>query len=82
MSLGCSILSGEDRMLIKIEDGFYLNSQHIIAIRVVKGAAYNQFDMIIEYTPHASSQIASFKKTFEGALAAEQFLQMLNQKIQ
>lgn len=69
-------------MLIKIEDGFYLNSEHIIAVRVVKGLVFHQFDMTIEYTPHASNQIASYTKTFDSSLAAEQFLQMLNQKIQ
>ena len=68
-------------MLIKIEDGFYLNSQHIIAIRVVKGLGYDQFEMTIEYTPHNSQQNASYSKTFDSAFAAEQFLQMLNQKI-
>lgn len=68
-------------MLIKIEDGFYLNSAHIIAVRVVKGFAYNQFDMTIEYTPHSATHIASYKKTFDDAMAAEQFLQTLNQKI-
>ena len=36
-------------MLVKIEDGFYLNTVHIIAIRIAKSAELGTFQVNVEY---------------------------------
>ncbi|MEJ2898481.1 hypothetical protein [Acinetobacter sp. NS-4] len=68
-------------MLVKIEDGFYLNTQHIIAIRVSKNATDGNFVVAIEYTPHNIQSMGSYEKVFNSKLEAEIFLQTLHQHI-
>lgn len=83
-SVKCRMLivyRGYGSMLIKIDNGFYLNSQHIIAVRIVKGACQGQFEVTVEYTPHATAQIGLYKKYFDSQHEAEMFLQELNQRI-
>ncbi|OTG62726.1 hypothetical protein B9T29_05775 [Acinetobacter sp. ANC 3903] len=68
-------------MLVKIEDGFYLNTQHIIAIRVSKNATDGNFVVAIEYTPNNIQSMGSYEKAFNSKLEAEIFLQTLHQHI-
>ena len=68
-------------MLIKIEDGFYLNSQHIIAIRVSKSSNDGHFVVVIEYTPNNIQAMGTYQKTFDSKSEAEIYLQTLHQHI-
>jgi len=68
-------------LLVKIEDGFYLNSQHIIAIRVSKNAYDGKFVVVIEYTPNNIQATGSYQKNFDSKLEAEIYLQTLYQHI-
>ena len=68
-------------MLVKIEDGFYLNTQHIIAIRVSKNATDGNFVVAIEYTPNNIQFMGSYEKVFNSKLEAEIYLQTLHQHI-
>ncbi|MDN5512651.1 hypothetical protein [Acinetobacter sp.] len=68
-------------MLVKIEDGFYLNTQHIIAIRVSKNTTDGNFVVEIEYTPNNIQSMGSYEKVFNSKLEAEIFLQTLHQHI-
>jgi hypothetical protein len=68
-------------LLVKIEDGFYLNTQHIIAIRVSKNATDGNFVVAIEYTPNNVQSMGSYEKVFNSKVEAEIFLQTLHQHI-
>lgn len=68
-------------MLVKIEDGFYLNTVHIIAIRIAKSAELGTFQVNVEYSPHNHQASGLFQKTFMQQSAAEHYLQNLHQKI-
>ncbi|WP_216934905.1 MULTISPECIES: hypothetical protein [unclassified Acinetobacter] len=68
-------------MLVKIEDGFYLNSQHIIAVHVSKNPENGLLEISIQYMPHSVQQIGEYKKVFKNKLNAEIFLRELNQKL-
>jgi hypothetical protein len=68
-------------MLVKIEDGFYLNSQHIIALQVSKNAVNGLFEISVQYTPYSIQQPGEYKKVFNTQLDAELFLNELNQKL-
>ena len=50
-------------MLVKIEDGFYLNTVHIIAIRIAKSAELGTFQVNVEYSPHNHQASGLFQKT-------------------
>ena len=64
-------------MLVKIEDGFYLNTQHIIAVRISKSQS-GGFTVATEYTPNSVQKNAVFEKHFDTGLEAEVFLQHLH----
>ncbi|MDM1248508.1 hypothetical protein ACFODO_19590 [Acinetobacter sichuanensis] len=68
-------------MLVKIEDGFYLNSSHIIAIHVSKSMINQNFLIEIEYTPNHQTATGSYQKSFMSKLDADAFLQKLHQQI-
>ncbi len=68
-------------MLVKIEDGFYLNSQHVIAIRVSKSVKDGRFIVAVEYTPNNIQAMGNFQKTFDSKIEAELYLQSLHQQI-
>lgn len=68
-------------MLVKIEDGFYLNTRHIIAVHVSRNAATGLFEISLQYTPHSIQQAGEYKKVFNNQLDAELFLNELNQKV-
>lgn len=68
-------------MLIKVEDGFYLNTQHVIAVRVIRLPLTSDFEVIIEYTPNGSNKVGEFKRRFNTQLEAETFLKELNHNI-
>lgn len=51
-------------MLVKIEDGFYLNTRHIIAVHVSRNAATGLFEISLQYTPHSIQQAGEYKKVF------------------
>jgi hypothetical protein len=68
-------------MLVKIEDGFYLNSQHIIAVRIAKNINEEYFRVNIEYTPHNTQARGLYQKTFANKIEAEIYLQNLHQQI-
>lgn len=68
-------------MLVKIEDGFYLNIRHIIAVHVSRNAATGLFEISLQYTPHSIQQAGEYKKVFNSQLDAELFLNELNQKV-
>lgn len=67
-------------MLVKIDDGFYLSSHHIIAIRVYKDLQQT-FVVSVEYTPNSAQNTGVFEKKFATSREAEQYLQTLNQII-
>ncbi|MCU4311388.1 hypothetical protein EGK58_006345 [Acinetobacter variabilis] len=68
-------------MLVKIEDGFYLNTRHIIAVHVSRNAATGLFEISLQYTPHSIQQAGEYKKVFNSQLDVELFLNELNQKV-
>lgn len=68
-------------MLVKIEDGFYLNTVHIIAIRIAKNAELGTFQVKIEYSPNNLHASGVFQKTFMQQSAAECYLQSLHQQM-
>ena len=68
-------------MLIKVDDGFYLNTQHIIAVRVSRLPLSGDFEVIVEYTSTAQ-QANLVKRKFSRQIDAESFLKELNEKIQ
>ena len=68
-------------MLVKIEDGFYLNTVHIIAIRIAKSAELGTFQVNVEYSPQNHQASGLFQKTFMQQSAAEHYLQNLHQQI-
>lgn len=72
---------GGFKMLVKIEDSFYLNTQHIIALQVSKKPANDLFEISIQYTPYSAHQAAEHKKVFASQQDAERFLNELNQKM-
>lgn len=68
-------------MLVKIEDGFYLNTQHIIAIQVSRNISNQLFEMKIQYSPSSHQINAEYIKAFNSKIEAEIFLNELHQKI-
>ena len=68
-------------MLVKIEDGFYLNSIHIIAVHVSKNMITQNFSIDIEYTPHNCKANGTYNKKCETKVEADNFLQSLHQQI-
>jgi len=50
-------------MLVKVDDGFYLNSHHIIAVRISKDV-HNAFVVAVEYTPNSVQSTGLFEKKF------------------
>ncbi|EIM39807.1 hypothetical protein HADU_04870 [Acinetobacter sp. HA] len=75
------LIIGQIEMLFKIEDGFYLNTQHIIAVRVIKDSTRGVFELHLEYTPNSVRKSGEYIKVFSSQLEAEMFLNQLNQKI-
>lgn len=68
-------------MLVKIEDVFYLNSLHIIAIHVSKDMITQNFSISIEYTPHNQNANGLYHKKCQTKAEADLFLQTLHQQI-
>lgn len=68
-------------MLVKIKDGFYLNSRHIIALRVNRILNEERFMVSIEYTPHSMQDKGLYQRIFPNKIEAELFLQALHQEI-
>ncbi|NHB57310.1 hypothetical protein [Acinetobacter shaoyimingii] len=68
-------------MLVKIEKGFYLNSQHIIAVKVAKDTLNGRFIMNIEYTPNSVQTTGLFQKEFDNKSEAELYLQTLHKEM-
>ena len=68
-------------MLVKIEDGCYINSQHIIANRVSKSTSEGTAVVVIEYTPNNIQAMGTYQKTFDSKIEAEIYLQTLHQHI-
>ncbi|AXY56455.1 hypothetical protein CDG60_07640 [Acinetobacter chinensis] len=68
-------------MLVKIEDGFYLNSQHIIAVKIKKSAANGRFNVQVEYTPNSVQTTGLYQKEFDNGIEAESYLFTLNKAI-
>jgi len=75
------LIIGRIEMLFKIEDGFYLNTQHIIAVRVITDSTRGVFELHLEYTPNSVQKSGEYIKVFSSQLEAEMFLNQLNQKI-
>lgn len=71
----------ELKMLLKVDDGFYLNTQHIIAVHVSKDSSCGVFEVQLEYTPNSVQKSGEYTKVFSSQLEAEMFLNQLNQKI-
>lgn len=67
-------------MLVKVDEGFYLNSHHIIAIRINRDLL-DTFVVSVEYTPNSVQSTGVFEKKFNARRDAEQYLQTLNQII-
>ncbi|QIO08749.1 hypothetical protein [Acinetobacter lanii] len=68
-------------MLVKVENGFYLNSHHIIAIRVAKCENTGHFLVDLEYTPNSMHKLGNYQITFETKTEAENYLHTLNQAL-
>jgi hypothetical protein len=68
-------------MLVKIENGFYLNSHHIIAIRVAKCDQTGHFIIHLEYTPNSMQKVGNHKISFATKAEAENYLHTLNQAL-
>ena len=68
-------------MLVKIEDGFYLNTQHIIAVQVSRNVTTSLFEMKLQYSPSSIQSNAEYIKVFDSQIEAEIFLNELHQKI-
>ena len=68
-------------MLVKIDDGFYLNTQHIISVNICKNPFNHEFEVTLGYTPHTAQNAGEFKKKFSSQLEAEIFLSELHQKV-
>ncbi|MFW1800239.1 hypothetical protein ACG9YX_09420 [Acinetobacter nematophilus] len=68
-------------MLVKIEDGFYLNSLHIIAVHVSKNMITQDFSIDIKYTPHSQKENGTYHKKCQTKAEADLFLQSLHQQI-
>lgn len=68
-------------MLVKVEDGFYLNSQHVIAVRISKNAFDGVFVVAVEYSPNSLQATGLFEKKFSNGIDAEVYLQNLHQMI-
>jgi hypothetical protein len=68
-------------MLVKVEDGFYLNSQHIIAVRISKSVQDGAFVVAVEYTPNSAQHTGLYEKHFTNGIEAEVYLQNLHQTI-
>ena len=68
-------------MLVKVEDGFYLNSQHIIAIRISKDMNNGAYVVIVEYTPNSLQSTGLYQKAFTQRVDAEAYLQTLHKSI-
>lgn len=65
-------------MLVKIENGFYLNSQHIIAIQVSKNELLGSFLVSVEYTPNSSQKEGLYQISFQSKSEAEAYLHNIN----
>ena len=63
------------------KDGFYLNSQHIIAVRIAKSLHDGAFAVAVEYTPNSLQHTGLFEKKFRNGAEAEAYLQDLHQAI-
>lgn len=68
-------------MLVKIENGFYLNAQHIIAVKVSKNAMNGHFVIGIDYTPNSSQSIGSYQKNFDNKIEAEIYFQTIHKEM-
>ena len=68
-------------MLVKIEDGLYLNSIHIIAVHVSKNMITQNFSIDIEYTPNNLRANGTYHRKFQNKVDADVFLQSLHQQI-
>jgi hypothetical protein len=68
-------------MLVKVEDGFYLNTQHIIAVRLTRLPLSNDFEVTIEFTPNNHAKQGEFKRRFNSQMETEAFLKELNHNI-
>lgn len=68
-------------MLVKIENGFYLNANHIIAVRVFRSESKGQFVVNIEYTPNCAEKPGVYEVAFETKMDAETYLQTLNKAL-
>lgn len=67
-------------MLVKVQDGFYLNTAHIIAVRVSKNMMDHSFLVDIAYTPDHAEPKGRYQKKFKTQIEANAFLQQLHQK--
>jgi hypothetical protein len=67
-------------MLVKLDDGFYLNTQHIIAVRIEK-SLQGGFVVATEYTPNSVQKTGVFEKQFDSGIEAEMYLQNLHKSI-
>lgn len=67
-------------MLLKVQDGFYLNSNHIIAVHIAK-TMYGNFEITLEYTPNSGQSTGIFKKTVDHQFEAESFLEDLHRAL-
>lgn len=67
-------------MLLKVQDGFYLNSNHIIAVHIAK-TLHNNFEITLEYTPNSLHSTGIFKKVVNQQVEAESFLEDLHRAL-
>lgn len=65
-------------MLVKIDNGFYLNTQHIIAIRVARVQSGGKFNVNVDYTPNNAAATGSYLMSFDHKSEAEEYLNSLN----
>lgn len=68
-------------MLVKIDDGFYLNSQYIVAVRIFKNPQHGFFRIVIEYLSNHLYGGGTYQKIIMKQEDAYNYLQTLHQAI-
>ena len=67
-------------MLVKIDDGFYLNAQRIVSVRILKHPQQEQFKILVEYHA-AGNTLTSYPKWLDCRKQAEAYLQHIHRSL-
>lgn len=67
-------------MLVKIDDGFYLNSPRIVSVRVLKHPHNESFKVVVDYQG-AGNMLATYPKYVANKELAEAYLQHIHHSL-